>query len=100
MGVPQFAGMVWETGQFSMQAPHPVHRSMLMLRARFLTLTLKLPGFPSTASRSAYVINSIFRCRPTSTSLGEMIHMAQSLVGKVLSSWDMTPPMEGLFSRR
>ena len=38
------------------------------------------------------------RWRPTSTSLGEMIHMAQSLVGKVLSSWDMTPPMPALFS--
>ena len=41
------------TGQFSTQAPQPVHRSMLMLRARFLIFTLKLPGSPSTLSRSA-----------------------------------------------
>jgi len=35
---------------------------------------------------SARVNNSILMCRPTSTSLGEMIHIAQSLVGNVLSS--------------
>jgi hypothetical protein len=63
-------------------------------------LTLKFPGEPSTDSRSAYVINSMFMCRPTSTSFGEMIHMAQSFVGKVLSSWDITPPMDGDFSSR
>jgi hypothetical protein len=45
--------LCWTTGQFSTQAPQPVHRSMLMLRARFLTFTLKLPGLPSTLSRSA-----------------------------------------------
>ena len=35
----------------------------------------------------------MFRCGPVSTSLGLMVHMAQSLVGKVLSSWAMWPPM-------
>ena len=39
-------------------------------------------------------------CRPTSTSLGEIIHIAQSLVGKVLSNWDMTPPMAELRSTK
>mgnify|MGYP005624780881 CR=1 FL=1 len=39
-------------------------------------------------------------CRPTSTSLGERIHMEQSLVGKVLSSLAITPPMAGDFSTR
>ncbi len=34
-------------------------------------------------------------CRPTSTSLGESIHIEQSLVGKVLSSWAIWPPMVG-----
>jgi hypothetical protein len=34
-------------------------------------------------------------CRPTSTSLGARIHIEQSLVGKVLSSWAITPPMDG-----
>jgi hypothetical protein len=43
---------------------------------------------------------SIFGCRPTSTSLGERIHMEQSLVGKVLSSWAIWPPMLGAFSTR
>jgi hypothetical protein len=41
------------TGQFSTQLPHPVHRSILMLRALFLILTLKFPAEPSTDSRSA-----------------------------------------------
>lgn len=90
----------WTTGQFSTHAPQPVQRSMSIVRAFFLTLTLKLPGSPSTASRSAYVINSMFKCRPTSTSLGEMIHIAQSLVGKVLSNCDMIPPIEGDFSSK
>lgn len=90
----------WTTGQFSTQAPQPVHKSILMLRARLRTFTLKFPGSPRTSSKSAYVINSMFKCRPTSTSTGEMIHIAQSLVGKVLSSWDMTPPIAGDFSSR
>ena len=38
---------------------------------------------PLTSER---VSSSMFMCRPTSTSLGERIHMAQSLVGKVLSN--------------
>ena len=39
-------------------------------------------------------------CRPTSTSLGLMVHIAQSFVGKVLSSCAMCPPMADLFSTR
>ena len=39
-------------------------------------------------------------CRAASTSLGDTMHMEQSLVGKVLSSMVMTPPMEGFFSTR
>ena len=39
-------------------------------------------------------------CRPVSTSFGDMMHMAQSLVGKVLSSWAMAPPIAGLLSIR
>jgi hypothetical protein len=58
-----------------------------------LSRALKCPGFPSRESSSVWVRSSMFRCRPTSTSFGEMIHMAQSLVGKVLSSWAMSPPM-------
>jgi hypothetical protein len=37
-------------------------------------------------SIEARVCSSILLCRPTSTSLGEIIHMEQSLVGNVLSS--------------
>jgi hypothetical protein len=63
-----------------------------------LILTVKFPISPETSTTSDRVSRLTFRCRPTSTSLGEMIHIAQSLVGKVLSSWDMTPPMPALFS--
>ena len=83
-----------------MQVPQPVQMSVLTLRARFLILTLKSPAEPSMDSISAYVMISILRCRPTSTSLGEIIHMVQSLVGNVLSSWDITPPMAAFFSTR
>ena len=36
----------------------------------------------------------------SSTSLGERMQVEQSLVGKVLSSWDMRPPMLGFSSTR
>ena len=88
------------TGQFSTQLPHPVHSSISMLRARFLSFTLKLPSSPEMPSTSERVSNSMLICRPTSTSFGAIIHMAQSLVGKVLSSWDIIPPMEPDFSTR
>lgn len=61
-------------------------------------VTLKLPSVPWISFTSAQVIRLIFRCRPNSTSFGEIIHMAQSLVGKVLSSSLITPPMAGDFS--
>jgi hypothetical protein len=63
-------------------------------------VTLNRPTSPDILATSARVSNSIFRCRPTSTSLGEIIHMEQSLVGKVLSSWAMPPPIAGFFSNR
>ena len=56
--------------------------------------TSKFPASPLTLSTSDRVKSSMLRCRPTSTSLGEIIHMAQSLVGKVLSNWDIKPPIE------
>ena len=62
--------------------------------------TAKFPASPETLSTSARVNSSILRCRPTSTSLGERIHMEQSLVGKVLSNWDIIPPMEEDLSTR
>jgi hypothetical protein len=61
---------------------------------------LKFPLTPERFSISAHVIRLMFRCRPTSTSLGEIIHMAQSLVGKVLSSSLITPPMADDFSTK
>ena len=54
---------------------------------------VKLPGSPVRDMSSVLVRSSMLRCRPTSTSLGEIIHMAQSLVGNVLSSCDIIPPI-------
>jgi hypothetical protein len=68
-------------------------RSISMKRGRWRRVAVKLPASPVTACTSVMVYRSMFRWRPASTSLGEMIHMEQSLVGKVLSNWDMTPPM-------
>ncbi len=62
--------------------------------------TVKLPCSPDIFLTSDSVSNSMLMCRPTSTSLGEMTHMAQSLVGNVLSSCDMSPPMEDDLSTR
>ena len=51
------------------------------------------PGSPSAASNSAFVMMSMFGCLSQSTSRGEMVHIAQSFVGNVLSSCAMRPPM-------
>ena len=87
-------------GQFDTQVPQPVHFASSTKRGRRLTVTVKSPGWPWTRATSLKVRISMSRCRPISTSRGAMVHMAQSLVGKVLSSWDMTPPMAGLRSAK
>ena len=81
-------------------SPQLVHLLMSMKRGRCRTFAVNRPGPPSSDKTSAPVMISTLRCRPTSTSLGEMIHMAQSLVGKVLSSWDINPPIAEDFSTR
>jgi hypothetical protein len=80
-------------GQTLLHSPQAVHLSMSIKRGRWRNVAVKLPASPVTAFTSVMVYRSMFRWRPASTSLGEMIHMEQSLVGKVLSNWDMTPPM-------
>jgi len=88
------------TGQYSTQVVQPVHLSSMMYLGFLVRFTVKFPASPSTLLTSVKVRTSILGCRPTSTSLGESIHMEQSLVGKVLSSWAIWPPMEGDFSTR
>ena len=88
------------TGQTSVQAPQPVHLARSMKRGWLSRVARRWPGSPSTSFNSVRVWTSMLLCRPTSTSLGEMIHMAQSLLGKVLSNWAMVPPMAGPFSTR
>ena len=90
----------YSMGQYLTQVAQPVHFSSIIYRGFFLRMTLKSPAEPSTLSTSVYVRTSMFGCRPTSTSLGERIHMEQSLVGNVLSSWAICPPMLGSFSTR
>ena len=57
-------------------------------------VAVKLPSAPEIDVTSDRVSSSILMCRPTSTSLGEMIHIEQSLVGNVLSSLDIVPPID------
>src|SRR5512137_331493 len=64
-------------GHFASQSPQPVHFVGSTYRAAFLTLTVKSPDSPETEVTSASVWISMFRCRPTSTILGEIMHMAQ-----------------------
>jgi hypothetical protein len=72
----------------------------MMYRGFLMSVTSKLPFSPETLSTSVYVRTSMFGCRPTSTSLGERIHIEQSFVGNVLSSWAIWPPIDGSFSTR
>ena len=86
------------TGQTAVQSPQAVHLSTSTKRRRRRTVALKLPASPSSAITSAMVNTSTLSSRMHSTSLGEMMQVAQSPVGKVLSSRAMPPPTEGLCS--
>jgi hypothetical protein len=87
-------------GQTLAQSPQLVHFERSTYRGFCLIFAVKFPGSPSSERSSVFVRSSMLRCRPTSTSLGEMTHIAQSLVGKVLSSWDIMPPIAADFSTR
>src|SRR3990172_2641037 len=88
------------TGQYSEQAPQPVHLSSKTYLGVLVRVTLKSPASPSTLLTSVRVITSMLGCRLTSLNLGDWIHIEQSLVGKVLSSWDILPPIACPFSTR
>ena len=72
----------------------------MILRGRLLMMAVKLPGSPSRATTSLLMSSSTFGFLPTSTSLGAMMHMEQSLVGNVLSSCAIVPPIFGFSSTR
>src|SRR5512141_812149 len=82
-------------GQAVAQSPQAVHFARSTKRARLRTRTEKFPGSPEMPSTSVAVNTLMFRLQPASTNLGEITHMEQSLVGKVLSSWAITPPIAG-----
>src|SRR5450759_2485062 len=88
------------TGQYSMHVVHPVHLSSSMYLGFRVSVTVKLPALPFTSATSVYVSISMFGCRSHSMNFGDSMHIEQSLVGKVLSSWDIFPPMVGFFSTR
>src|SRR4030042_1250251 len=91
---------VASTGHFLAQSPQPVHFSGSTLLAFLRRTAVKSPSSPLRSTRSVYVRSSTLGCLPAPTSLGARMHMAQSLVGNVLSSWVMTPPMVGSLSMR
>src|SRR5271169_1018310 len=88
------------TGHSVVQAPQPVHFDEITKRGCCLIRTVKFPGWPSICSTSLKVRISMSLCLPISTRRGAMVHMAQSLVGKVLSSCAITPPIAALRSDR
>src|SRR3972149_3197696 len=81
------------TRHFCAHTPHPLHFSSFMYRLLLFISTLKFLGSPDRPSTLALVTRMMFGCLPASTSLGARIHIEQSFVGKVLSSWPITPPM-------
>ena len=97
---PWLCSLGISTGQTAVHSPHDVHFNKSTNLGFSFTRAIKFPSSPSSSSRSVFVNNSIFRCRPTSTSLGEITHMVQSLVGNVLSSCAIIPPMANDFSTR
>src|SRR5512136_2922924 len=85
-------------GHFSRHSPQPVHFVSSTNRAFFSTFTLKLPTLPSMPTTSAYVITLVLGWLKQSAILGARMHIEQSFVGNVLSSWAILPPMLGVFS--
>src|SRR4030067_980061 len=98
--VPSLYSSEASMGHFWAQLPQPVHFLGSTLNDCCLMVTLKLPTSPSSFAILAFVIRSMLWCLPVAPSFGAMMHMAQSLVGKVLSSCAITPPMLGCFSTR
>src|SRR5208337_973365 len=88
------------TGHTSAQSPQAVQSFSDTYRAFFRILTPKLPTYPLTSITSDRVRSFILGCRPASVIFGPSIQMEQSIVGKVLSSFAIWPPMEGFFSTR
>ena len=73
-------------GHFSEHVLQATHFSASTYLGFFRIVAVKLPASPSREISSAFVTSSMFGCLPASTSLGESMHIEQSLVGKVLSS--------------
>src|SRR4030066_2533011 len=92
--------LVVSIGHFWAQLPQPVRFFESTRNACCFTVTLKLPASPSTVAISAFVMRPMLWCLPVATSFGAMMHIAQSFVGKVLSSWAIVPPMLACFSTR
>src|SRR4030042_5746831 len=85
-------------GHFSRHSPHPVHLVSSTYLAFLRILTLKLPTLPSTLATSAYVMTFVLGWLKQSAIFGARMQIEKSFVGKVLSSWDILPPMLGVFS--
>src|SRR3990172_159368 len=88
------------TGQYCAHVVQPVHVSSLMYRGFLVNVTLKSPASPFTVSTSVRVRSSMLGCLWHSRNFGDSMHMEQSFVGKVLSSWAILPPMAGALSAR
>jgi hypothetical protein len=88
------------TGHASMQAPQPVHLSGSTYLARVTSRTAKRPFCRFTFFTVVFVRISMFGWLSTSYMRGASMQMEQSLVGKVLSSRAMSPPMLGVSSTR
>ena len=88
------------TGQTVVHSPQLVHLARSMYLGFSLIFAVKFSWSPLSSRRSVLVKSSMFRCRPTSTSFGEITHMVQSFVGNVLSSSAIMPPMAEFFSTR
>ena len=88
------------TGQTLTHSPQPEQMSSSMKRGCLTTFAWKSPGWPESSVSSARLMISMLGSDATSISLGEIMQVEQSLVGKVLSNWAITPPMEMLRSAR
>src|SRR3990170_5665544 len=88
------------TGRMFTHSPQPVQADSSTYLGFLRMVTLKAPGFPDIFCTSEYVKRCILGCVAASTILGVIMQAEQSMVGKVLSSWIIRPPMLGFFSTR
>ena len=82
------------SGKCLWHSPHAVHFSISIYLGSVTSVAIKLPASPVNSTSWVMGCKSRWSCLVVSDKCGDTVHKSQLLVGKVLSSWVINPPME------